>query len=186
MKYIYDNDQPYQTLVYPDKTIKGVRGLDRIDLLKPILQKINPCSVLDICCNTAMDGILGLVGQYISSYTGIDADKQSTDLGREISTAWKVNANVINTDILKLKKFPRANVLFLFSTTRKVMARAIDIVKSVQPTIIFVENHGSGDFETDNMMKRLNKLKFKFNHIGDIQRIAGTWERPRTIWQGSL
>lgn len=184
MEYIYGNDKPYQTLVYPDKTIEGMRGLERINLLKPILQQIKPCEVLDICCNTAMDGILGLAQGYITRYTGMDADKQSIAIGKEIASKWKVGAKLIRTDLLALKEFPRANVLFLFSTTRKVMNKAPEIAKQCKPSIIFVEDHGAGDFETENMMKRLKKYKFEF--INTIPRINGTLERPRSIWRGVL
>lgn len=180
MTYIYGHSQPYQTLVYPDRTVEGVRGTERLGILAPHIQP--GTSVVEFGCNSGMDGVLSLAKKKISSYWGVDLDQTSVEFGRSVAKAWGVEAQLVHASLFDVKP-PKAQTLFLFSIAQRIPVNVIiRQFREVSPSYVFVESHPGVDDATSNLLGDLGGSKEVIGTVPASRENAD----PRTLYKVTL
>lgn len=170
MSYIYGHPRPYQTLIFPNHVVEGMRGTERMEIIRPHLPA--GCSVAEFGCNSGMDGVLGVARKYISSYWGVDQDAPSVELGQSVADAWKVRVTLVHGDLAK-EDPPEADVLFLFSLAQRISRNVIlTQAKKVKASMTFVESHPYMDDATASLMGRLG------GSCEEIGTVPGSSENP--------
>ena len=175
--FIYGHKTQYQTLVYPQGVLPGVRTLERWPHLKGLARK----RILEIGCSSGIDGILALVCG-AKSYYGYDNDDQALSLGREVAKAWGVEAHLVKADVQTFVDWPSADVLFLFSVTqrfdRDLLTRA---AKASEARVIYLEDHGPNDITALALMSLL--ADFEWKKVAAYDSNGQGWVKK--LWKGA-
>lgn len=161
--HIYGHDRPYQTLVFPHGVIKGMRGTERWELLKP--EDIVGKTIGDFGCSSGTDGIMALLCG-AKSYHGFEKNERSVNYGRMMTGRWAL-ADKAEFSVGELpSRVPKFDTLFLFSIAQRIPSSVLlPAVACADPEIIYLETHQELDGPSASLMKALG---FQWQRLGAV------------------
>ena len=139
-------ERQYQTLVLPGAILPGERDCDRWQLFPK--DEIADKSILELGCNSAMNGILNCVLSDDATHIGYDQDAEAIEDGNAVAELWDVSDRVElhACDATTVETFPAADVLFFLSVSNVInndtFFRAL---KQSGAKTIFLETHNQHD-----------------------------------------
>ena len=167
-------DRQYQTLVLPDTILKGERDCDRWPLLPR--EEIEGKSILEIACNSAMDGIMNSVlSEHPAPYVGYDKDGEAIEDARSVAGAWGLSDDQFRVEpmpVQEVEKFPKASALFFFSASKVVHPN--DFIRAFGDSgakTIFFETHNQHNDPSSWFI--LSMKEIQWTEIGRTEHVFG-------------
>lgn len=175
--FIYGHGKQYQTLVYPDGILPGVRTLEHWPHLRGLMHR----RILEVGCSSGMNGILTLVCG-AKSYHGYDSDEQALQLGQAVARAWGVDAKLEKEDCGTFVTWPGADVVFLFSVTQRLSLNVLErAVRTSGARTVYLESHGLNDSTAPALMGLL--VDFGWKKVAVYDSNGEGWLKE--LWKGT-
>lgn len=180
-QHIYGHPEPYQTLIFPDGVIGGVRGNERWSYLRA--GDIEGRRIGDIGCSSGVDGILAVVCG-AKSYRGFERDKVAIRYGRQMAQAWGVAGKVgFEAGELVPERVPLVDTLFVFSVAQRISPPVLCAgISRAQPHAIYLETHCVGDRASQRLLVQLSHYTWEL--LGTVPQSRSS-DASRELYRGA-
>lgn len=160
----------YQTLIFKDSIYGGSRPDDRWKLLPR--GYIEDRDILDLACNSGMNGIVNCVLSKYSTYCGFDKDKDAIDDGIEVAKSWGVSDRVKLScvNLIGFKDWPKADVIFYFSCSKVVSPEILkEAIVASGARRVFLETHNIHDDPSSDAVLR---WPLEWDYLGSTANVT--------------